>query len=101
NLIPNYSFGTIISILLSLFGWGLGYFGLPHIVTKFMGIKNVEDMPKSKWDGISWQTIALGAATLIGVVAVLFYPQGIDNSELVFINMVTSLFPTFIAAFIL
>lgn len=101
NLIPDTSIGTIFAILFAVFGWGLGYFGLPHIVTKFMGIKNVEDMPKSKWIGISWQTISLAAATLIGLIGMLFFPQGLPDKELVFINMVLQLFPAFFAAFIL
>ena len=45
-------------------GWGFGYFGQPHIITKFMGIRKVRDMNKAKYLGISWQAIALAAATL-------------------------------------
>jgi len=101
SLIPDYSFITLLSIFFSVFGWGLGYFSLPHIVTKFMGIKNVQDMPKSKWVGITWQSISLSAATLIGLISIVFFPNGLADNQLLFINMTQSVFPAFVAAFIL
>lgn len=101
GLIPDASIGTLLALLFSAFGWGLGYFGAPHIVTKFMGIKNVEDMPKSMWVGISWQTISLTAATMIGLIGILFFPEGLQDKQLVFINMTLELFPTFVAFLVL
>lgn len=101
NFIPDYSPATLLSIFFLMCGWGLGYFGVPHIVTKFMGIKNVKEMPKSKWIGTSWQIISLTAATLIGVVGVAFFKDGLKDPQFVFINMTLELFPAFFAAFIL
>lgn len=101
NFIPDYSPTTLVSLFFLMCGWGLGYFGVPHIVTKFMGIKDVKEMPKSKWVGISWQTISLTAATLIALVSIAFFKNGIDDPQFVFINMVLELFSPFIAAFIL
>ncbi|MBX9744056.1 MAG: hypothetical protein K2X08_02460, partial [Chlamydiales bacterium] len=51
SLFPDYSLTTWISIFLTTMGWGLGYFGQPHIVTKFMGIRRVSDMHKAKYLG--------------------------------------------------
>ncbi len=102
GFIPDFSFKTLFSILFLTCGWGLGYFGQPHIVTKFMGIKNVNEMPKSKWVGITWQAISLSAATLVGIVAIAFYSKtGIENNQLIFIEMALQLFTPFVATFIL
>jgi sodium/proline symporter len=93
-----------LSVLVSLnlaLGWGLGYFGMPHIITKFMGIKDANDMYKSKYLGMAWQTIALAAATMIGVVGIAFFPDGLASSELIFVEMVKELFPAFIVGFLL
>ena len=101
SLIPNYSAKTLMEIFFSICGWGIGYFGQPHIITKFMGIKKPGDMRKAMGVGMSWQVIALSSATLIGIVAVPFFSQGIDNPELVFVTMVKTVFPPFIMAFML
>ncbi|OGN64036.1 MAG: sodium:proline symporter [Chlamydiae bacterium RIFCSPHIGHO2_12_FULL_49_9] len=96
SLFPNFSAYTITKILLTSFGWGLGYLGQPHILTKFMGIRCVSDMYKAKIVGISWQTIALAAATLIGLIGVFVFPQGLEDPQQVILNIVkTSLAPFF------
>lgn len=81
--------------------WGLGYFGMPHIITKFMSIKNVSEMNKSKWLGMSWQVIALSAAAFVGLVAIGYFPDGVINQELVFVDMVRDLFHPFVGGVIL
>jgi sodium/proline symporter len=91
----------LFSIFSLALGWGLGYFGMPHIITKFMGIKDVKELTKSKWIGMSWQLIALGAATFVGLVAIGFFPQGLEKGEMVFIEMVKSLFHPFFGGIIL
>lgn len=82
-------------------GWGLGYFGQPHIVTKFMGIRDVGDMRKAKIVGMSWQLLALAAIVLISYVGMGFFPNGLGDNELVFIDMVNAVFHPFFAGFIL
>lgn len=101
SMIPNTSLATFGSILTSLFGWGLGYFGQPHIVTKFMGIKKVSHIPKSMLVGMCWQIVALGSATLIGIIGVAYFKGHLDNTELVFVKMVKDVFPPILMAFIL
>lgn len=92
--------GILSSIFLAL-GWGLGYFGQPHILTKFMGIKDPKELPKSKYLGITWQLLALSSAACVGLVAIAFFPEGIKNNELVFVDMVRSLFNPFTTGLIL
>lgn len=100
NFLTDASFDSILTILF-LISWGLGYFGQPHIVTKFMGIKDAKDMHKSKYLGMSWQIIALTAAAMIGLIGMGFFSEGLANPQLVFIEMVKSLFNPLFAGFIL
>ena len=101
TLIPNFSAQTLVFILSSSLGWGLGYFGQPHIVTKFMGIKNVSEIHKSKWIGMSWMTLSLSAATLVGAIGVPFFKGSLRNPEEVFIKMVQTSFHPFVVGFVL
>ena len=92
-----------LSILESIFlaTWGLGYFGQPHIVTKFMGIKNVNEMYKSKYIGMSWLILTLLGATAVGLIGIAFFNNQLNDPQLVFINMVPQLFHPLITGFIL
>ncbi len=101
NLIPGNQFLGILILLMTMVSWGLGYFGQPHIVTKFMGINKAEETKKSKWVGMSWQTITLTASTLIGMVAIKYFGTIDFDPQLIFVNMVKSLFSPFISALIL
>ena len=93
--------GGVWGAIVASFGWGLGYFGQTHVLTKFMGIKNPSEIPKAKWLGISWQTLALGAGTLVGIVATGYFALDTGNPELVFVRMVKELFHPFMAGLIL
>lgn len=101
NFIPDLSFESLLGITFLVFSWGLGYFGQPHIVTKFMGINDAENMNKSKYLGMTWQLTALSAAAAVGLVAIAYFDQGLANPERVFIEMVKSLFHPLAAGFIL
>lgn len=101
SIFPNFSGSTLWQILMTSAGWGLGYFGQPHIITKFMGIRKVEDMSKAKYVGISWQAIALGAATLVGLLGVYVFPQGLSDPEHVILNIVKTTLSPFFAGLVL
>lgn len=101
EIMPLNQLGDIFIMFDLALGWGLGYFGMPHVITKFMGIKDVKEMNKSKWVGMSWQLVALTAAAFVGVVAIAFFPENLANSELVFVEMVKQLFNPFVTGFIL
>lgn len=91
---------TIPSILTAI-SWGLGYFGMPHIVTKFMGIKDPQEVVKSKWLGMSWQFIALSGSVCIGLVAKSMIDPSLHWEETLFIHMVEKSFHPFFGSFIL
>lgn len=101
SLLPDWSLTSITGALVPALGWGLGYFGQPHILVNFMGINNPEDIKKAKYVGITWQIITLGAATLIGLIGIPFFSNTLAQNELVFINMVKLLFDPFVAGLIL
>ena len=94
---------TPLSILEMIFlaTWGLGYFGQPHIVTKFMGIRDVKDMYKSKYIGMTWLVFTLLGATAVGLIGIAYFQNQLHDPQLVFINMVSQLFHPLVAGFIL
>ncbi len=101
SLLPNSSPKTLLQIVLNTAGWGLGYFGMPHVLTKFMGIQRVSDMAKAKWLGISWQILALASATLLGLIGIYLFPEGLADSEEVVLDIVKATLPTFVAGLVL
>ena len=100
SLLP-YSFESLRDIIFISLEWGLGYFGLPHILTKFMGIDDASKIRQAKYLGLTWQVLALSSATLVGLVGIAYFPAGAVDSQLIFINMVKDLFTPFFAGFIL
>lgn len=98
-LIPDFSFLSLFSILSLTAGWGLGYFGQPHILSKFMAIKNVEDLKKSKYLGMTWQVLVLTAASAVGFIGMAFFPEGLEKPEMIFVEMTKSVFFPFATVF--
>jgi sodium/proline symporter len=80
---------TIITIS-SLLGWGLGYFGQPHILTRFMAIDSVKNISSARWIAILWTGICLIAAITVGFtgIAVLETPLTGSNVEKVYIELI-------------
>lgn len=101
SMLPDFSSKTWLEIFYMLTGFGLGYFGQPHIVTKFMGIKNVHEISKSKMIGMSWMVLSLGAATLVGLAGIAFFPLGLLDPQQIFIEMVRMVFHPILIGFFL
>lgn len=101
SILPDFSAHSLLGALSVMLGWGLGYFGQPTIITKFMGIKNPKEISKSKYIGMSWMLISLAAATLVGLVGIAFFKEGLVNPELVFIDLVKQSFHPFFIGLIL
>lgn len=97
---PSFELASIREIVFLSLAWGLGYFGLPHVLTKFMGIRDPKEVYKSKWLGISWQALCLTAGIFVGLAGLAFYPS-LPNSELVFVELVRDLFTPFFGGLIL
>ena len=83
-----YSFVDIISQL----AWGLGYCGMPHILVRFMAIRNEKEIKKSSTIAIVWVAVSLFAACAIGVIGRAFLGGVLKDSENVFIQMIQHVF---------
>ena len=92
--------------IVSGLGWGLGYFGMPHILVRFMAIEKPSMVKKSATVAISWVVLTLGAAILIAFFGRTFvFGDGValadkllpNMEKMVFIDIVKNIFPGFIA----
>lgn len=83
--------------IISQLAWGLGYCGMPHILVRFMAVKNQKELNKSKGIAIIWVALSLAFAVVIGVLGRAYlYPTilGADggSTEIVFIEMIKQVF---------
>ena len=86
--------------VISGLGWGLGYFGMPHIIIRFMAVRSDKDMKKSAVIGISWTVLILGFAVIAGLIGRMYLGEITDTST-VFIQMVRKMFPPVISGVLL
>jgi sodium/proline symporter len=80
--------------------WGLGYFGQPHVLARFMAIGSTQQVKKARLIAMVWVAISLTAATFVGVFGRL-YITGIDDPEKIFMMSVDTLFIPVIAGVLL
>jgi sodium/proline symporter len=80
--------------ILSLAGWGLGYFGQPHILARFQGIRSVQAVRTARRIAVTWVALTLAAAVLVGLAGTIMLPTPLagDEREKVFIYLVDLLF---------
>ena len=101
---PNYfnAFSSWKDIVSGL-GWGLGYFGMPHIIIRFMCLESQKSLKKSAKIGISWTVLIVIFAAAVGIIGRLFlgYDESINGHSLVFITMVRKIFPGVISGLLL
>ncbi len=86
--------------IISGLGWGLGYFGMPHIIIRFMSLRSDKDVKKSAVIGISWTVLILIFSVAAGIIGHLFLGE-IADSSVVFITMVRKIFPALISGLLL
>jgi sodium/proline symporter len=86
--------------VLSGLGWGLGYFGMPHIIIRFMSLRSDKDLKKSAKIGITWTVLILLFSVAAGIIGHLFLGE-IEDSSVVFITMVRKIFPALISGLLL
>ncbi len=100
SLLP-HTFPECIDSLILAISWGMGYFGQPHILVNFMGIKDPSGMPKAMRVGMVWQFLTFSASLAVGLIGIVFFTNPLQNAGLVFIKTVQALFSPFCAGFIL
>ena len=86
--------------VLSGLGWGLGYFGMPHIIVRFMSLRSDKDLKKSAKIGITWTLLILTFSVASGIIGHLLLGE-IEDSSVVFITMVRKIFPALISGLLL
>ncbi|MCH4248627.1 MAG: sodium/proline symporter PutP [Acinetobacter populi] len=98
---------SIIAILSSM-AWGLGYFGQPHILIRFMAADSVKSIPSARRIGMAWMILCLIGAVSAGFFGIAYFQQypelagGVNqNSELVFTELTNILFNPWIAGIIM
>ncbi len=91
-----------VATILTGLGWGLGYFGMPHIIVRYISIKSENEMKKSRWIGIGWTTLILVMASVVGIVGRQFLgDMMVGNKNLVFVEMARTVFPVFLGGVII
>ena len=81
-------------------GWGLGYFGMPHIIVRFMSLRSDKDLKKSAKIGITWTLLILTFSVASGIIGHLLLGE-IEDSSVVFITMVRKIFPALVSGLLL
>lgn len=94
NLFTNWK--DIVSGL----GWGLGYFGMPHIIVRFMSVRSDKDLKKGAKIGIAWNVLIVFFSVASGCIGHLLLGE-ISDSSTVFIQMVRAMFPAVISGILL
>lgn len=95
--------GSSITLIgtLSLLGWGLGYFGQPHVLARFKGIKSKDAVPSARRIAVLWTGVSMIGACLIGLVAIGYLPDGLGDNETVFMVLVDAIFHPVVAGVLL
>jgi len=98
------SFVAIISLL----AWGLGYFGQPHILVRFMAADSIKTIPNARRIGMTWMILTLAGAVAVGFLGIAYFADHPDqagavsqNGERVFMELVKILFNPWVAGIIL
>ncbi|BBL25726.1 MULTISPECIES: sodium/proline symporter PutP [Comamonas] len=98
---------TVIAVI-SLLAWGLGYFGQPHILVRFMAAESVQTIPNARRIGMTWMVLCLGGAVAVGFFGIAFFNGRPDlaggvnaNAETVFLEVAKLLFNPWISGVLL
>ncbi|MFP6841577.1 MAG: sodium/proline symporter PutP [Acinetobacter sp.] len=98
---------SVVAII-SLLAWGLGYFGQPHILVRFMAADSVKSIPNARRIGMTWMILCLGGAVAAGFFGIAYFQQHPElasvvnaNPETVFMELTKILFNPWIAGIVL
>jgi len=96
----DYGFLTVCSMM----AWGLGYFGMPQVLLRFMAIRKEEELTRSRRIAMVWVVISLGVAVFIGIVGRQLFPTAHltkSGAENIFITLATTSLPPIFAGFVM
>ncbi|NRB38547.1 MAG: sodium/proline symporter PutP [Pseudomonadales bacterium] len=101
-MLSMFSENTSMIAVISLLAWGLGYFGQPHILSRFMAIDNAEHLAVSRRIAMSWMLVSLIGALATGIAGSLYFAeQPLANPETVFIYLSHVAFNPWIAGLLI
>ncbi|SIO86876.1 sodium/proline symporter [Nocardiopsis sp. JB363] len=83
------TFGWVVVI--SGLAWSFGYFGQPHILARYMGIRSVKDIPKAAVVSVSWAVSAMILAVLVGFIGIAYFDTPLSDPEQVFPRLIEGL----------
>ncbi len=106
NGVPQFSAAGEYGLytILSTLAWGLGYFGMPQVLLRFMAIRNPDELKTSRRIASVWVLISLGAAVAIGIIGRTLFPTSLltySESESIFIVLSSNLLPALLAGFVM
>lgn len=96
--------GTTLIGIISTAAWGLGYFGQPHIIVRFMAIRSVKEIPIARNICMVWMALTLGGALLVGLVGRVYAESKgltVADPETIFILLAGELFAPALVGFLL
>ncbi|MFB0999085.1 MAG: sodium/proline symporter PutP, partial [Colwellia sp.] len=96
--------GVSVLAIVSAMAWGLGYFGQPHIIVRFMAIRSVKDLPVARRIGMTWMIVSICGAMATGFSGIAYVAKtgiALTDPETIFILFSQVLFHPLIAGFLL
>ncbi|WP_242221240.1 sodium/proline symporter PutP [Bacillus cereus group sp. BfR-BA-01380] len=96
--------GTSVLGIISLFAWGLGYVGQPHIIVRFMAISSVKELKSARRIGMSWMIFSIVGAMFTGLIGIAYYADKgmkLADPETIFLELGNILFHPLITGFLL
>uniref|UniRef100_UPI0037C5E415 sodium/proline symporter PutP n=1 Tax=Metabacillus idriensis TaxID=324768 RepID=UPI0037C5E415 len=96
--------GTSVIGIIGFLAWGLGYFGQPHIIVRFMAISSIKELKPARRIGMGWMIISVIGAMLTGLVGIAYVDQTattLADPETIFIKFAQVLFHPLITGFLL
>jgi sodium/proline symporter len=106
SLMIDAASGEALSLIaiISLLSWGLGYFGQPHIIVRFMAISSVKQIPSARRIGMTWMIVSLAGAAMTGLFGLAYVSNNnipLEDPETIFIVLSQLLFNPLIGGFLL
>ncbi len=107
NNVPQFAdkaadYGVLTAV--SMMAWGLGYFGMPQVLLRFMAIRDEKELKLSRRVAMIWVVISLAVAVFIGIVGRALFPTALltkSAAENIFITISTSFLPPLFAGFVM
>ncbi|MDM5153875.1 sodium/proline symporter PutP [Bacillus sp. DX1.1] len=96
--------GTSVLGIISLFAWGLGYAGQPHIIVRFMAISSVKEIKSARRIGMGWMIFSVVGAMFTGLIGIAYYSKeglNLSDPETIFVALGSILFHPLITGFLL